>query len=310
MFGRHPRIPVDLVLGQTKENTTTTTSGYVTQLKERLAKAFEVAEANTSDSRTGQKEQYDKKVRGAFLAEGDRVLIKCVGFKDTHKIADRWSNDVYKVVRQPSQDIPVFEVKPETGPGRVKVLHRNLLLPLPKNQENPENMTAEQAQSQESDESEDEDAVIVNVKHKTQSPQRIPGPMDSEHDNSPESSIPEDNSTLGSVRQNLDAIGAYTDENFTTDQEEIDLETSHHTEEINPSSGSEPSVNLEIQNPTVTDSEISEEHQSSISMESEQVSEENQSSSMEVEQASEQLSVDTDTDSEEQVQTIQKEHIL
>ena len=88
MFGRHPRLPIDLILGQTQENGLVTTSDYVSKLKERLTKAFEIAEANVTESHTGRKERYDKKVRGACLAEGDKVLVKRVGFKDTHKIAD------------------------------------------------------------------------------------------------------------------------------------------------------------------------------------------------------------------------------
>ena len=51
--------------------------------------------------------------------------------KGTHKIADKWSQEIYSVVSQPNPDIPVNEVKPEVGRGRTKVLHRNLLLPMP-----------------------------------------------------------------------------------------------------------------------------------------------------------------------------------
>ena len=41
------------------------------------------------------------------------------------------SEQVYFVVSQPNPYIPVYEVKPEIGRSRVKVLHRNLLLPIP-----------------------------------------------------------------------------------------------------------------------------------------------------------------------------------
>ena len=44
-----------------------------------------------------------------------------------HKIADKWSQETYSVVSQPNSDILVYEVKPEVGRGRIKVLHRNLL---------------------------------------------------------------------------------------------------------------------------------------------------------------------------------------
>ena len=43
-----------------------------------------------------------------------------VGFKDTHKIADKWGEEVYVVVKQTSLDMPVFEVKPDDGLEELK----------------------------------------------------------------------------------------------------------------------------------------------------------------------------------------------
>ena len=59
---------------------------------------------------------------------GDRVLIRTVGLQGKHKIADRWDEEPYKVLKQPIPDIPVFDVQKEDGTGRVKTLHRNELL--------------------------------------------------------------------------------------------------------------------------------------------------------------------------------------
>ena len=87
MFGRHPHIPVDLALGWADEKAAGNTSDYVKEVRERLSKAFEIAEANASQSRADQKERYDRKVRGAFLTVGDRVLVRNVCFQGTHKTA-------------------------------------------------------------------------------------------------------------------------------------------------------------------------------------------------------------------------------
>ena len=59
----------------------------------------------------------------------DRVLLRNVGLQG--KIADRWSQEVCVVVKQPNSDILVYDFKPETGIGRARVLYRNLLLPIP-----------------------------------------------------------------------------------------------------------------------------------------------------------------------------------
>ena len=64
------------------------------------------------------------------MAPGDRVLVRKVGLKGMQKLADRWSEETYVVVDQPSPGIPVYRVKTEGGRSHMKTLHRNLLLPI------------------------------------------------------------------------------------------------------------------------------------------------------------------------------------
>lgn len=52
-----------------------------------------------------QKQQYDKKERGAKAEVGDRVLVKILAYKEgKHKSADKYEEDFYTVVEQPCQD--------------------------------------------------------------------------------------------------------------------------------------------------------------------------------------------------------------
>ena len=60
----------------------------------------------------------------------DRVLVRNVGVRGKHKIADRWEEEVFVVLGKPDPEIPVYTVKQENGKGRTRVLHRNLLLPI------------------------------------------------------------------------------------------------------------------------------------------------------------------------------------
>ena len=83
MFGRHPRIPVDLVLGCQQEAVTRSVDSYVATLRQRLQEAYEQATSVTRDSQAGQKKGYDCKVRRTILCEGDRVLVKG---KDIHPV--------------------------------------------------------------------------------------------------------------------------------------------------------------------------------------------------------------------------------
>ena len=73
---------------------------------------------------------YYQKVRCAQLKIGDKVLLKHTAFKGKHKIQDRWENTIYGVIEQPLGKIPVFKIKSMEGNDKMKVVHRNLLLPL------------------------------------------------------------------------------------------------------------------------------------------------------------------------------------
>ena len=68
--------------------------------------------------------------RCAKLKVGDKVLLRHTAFKGKHKIQDRWEYIIYEVIEQPVGKMPVFKVKPIEGDGKMKVVHRNLLLPL------------------------------------------------------------------------------------------------------------------------------------------------------------------------------------
>ena len=91
---------------------------YVAKLRQRLQEAYELATSVSRDSQAGHKKGYNCKVRSKILCEGDRVLVWVRGLKGTHKQADRWSEEVYIVLKQPNQD-------------KGKVLQWNMLLPIP-----------------------------------------------------------------------------------------------------------------------------------------------------------------------------------
>jgi transposase InsO family protein len=129
MFGREPRLPIDLAFGL-DFNKHQPRSQYISSLRERLAKSYELATSASRTAKDRQKRGYDTKVRGACVQSGDRVLVRIVAFDGKHKIADRWEEDPYIVLEQPNEDIPVFVVRKENGEGRRRTLHRNLLLPI------------------------------------------------------------------------------------------------------------------------------------------------------------------------------------
>lgn len=130
MFGRNPRLPIDVVFGLVDTEEEQSYTKYIQELKEKLKYSFELASESARMAQSKQKKYYDMKARAAVLEVGDRVLVKATYFEGKHKLADKWEEDPYIVVRQPNDNIPVYEVKKENGQGRMRTLHRNMLLPI------------------------------------------------------------------------------------------------------------------------------------------------------------------------------------
>ena len=131
LFGRQPRLPVDLLQGSEGDlEDGTTYEDYVHSLRDRLRLAYDLAASHVDKANKSQKQRYDLKARSNRVVIGDRVLIRNVGLQGKNKLADRWKEEVFIVTAQPDPDIPVFELKPQVGRGRKRILHRNLLLPI------------------------------------------------------------------------------------------------------------------------------------------------------------------------------------
>lgn len=128
MFGRQPRLPVDLAFGLPVNHQPGSHSQYVRNLKSQLEDSYRVATENAKKTASRNKARFDKHVVDSTLEEGDRVLVRNVHLRGKHKLADRWESDVYVVLRQ-AGDVPVYVVKPETRDGPQRTLHRDLLLP-------------------------------------------------------------------------------------------------------------------------------------------------------------------------------------
>ena len=131
MFGRHPRLPIDVEFGLHKPNCSDncSKSRYIQKLRRRLNFAHKKASKYSSEQAQKYKTSYDKSVKGPQLQVNDLVLVKIVAHKARHKIQDKWESEEYIVLEQPIPGTPVYRVKPVTG-TKVRTLHRNLLLPL------------------------------------------------------------------------------------------------------------------------------------------------------------------------------------
>jgi transposase InsO family protein len=129
MFGRLPKLSIDVYLGIQGKSTGEEYCEYVNKLRQRLKFAYEVASKQAGKSAVRYKKAYDCRARESVLKQGDLVLVKRVASTGKQKLEDRWEKDLYEVEDKPSPDIPVYVVKRVSGKGPKRTLHRNLLLP-------------------------------------------------------------------------------------------------------------------------------------------------------------------------------------
>ena len=75
-YGRELRLPSDLVMNGQQTSKNNSHTEYATELKKRLAKAFECSRETLESSHRTQKHYYDRWARGIVYKEGDLVMWK------------------------------------------------------------------------------------------------------------------------------------------------------------------------------------------------------------------------------------------
>ena len=137
MFGRIPKLPLDIDLGiPMGEQEPTSQQNYAQKLHSKLQWAFQKAQDNNKRESECHKRYYDQKMRCMKLEPDDLVMVRVKALTGDHKIADRWEDTPHRVIDQLG-DQPVFKVQPITAisDSNIRVLHRNMLFPLKTSEE-------------------------------------------------------------------------------------------------------------------------------------------------------------------------------
>ncbi|KAG1925606.1 interleukin-1 receptor accessory protein-like 1-A [Pimephales promelas] len=131
MFGRHLRLPVDLLMGTEATERGYSTTDWVNRHHHQLLNAYRRVSDHLSAAAAKNKRLYDRTAREAPLLPGERVLVRDNRRPGKGKLSDRWESTPYVVEQRQGPDAPVYSVRPEGKPGPIRVLHRNLLRPCP-----------------------------------------------------------------------------------------------------------------------------------------------------------------------------------
>ena len=124
MFGRRPRLPVDLLFPTVRwDENSRTTDKYITSLYDKLKSALASARDAALLEAQRQKRLYDHRARAVELHPGDKVLVKLDAFRgQRRKLKNRWGDALYTVVKRVADGIPAYEVENDANKKR-QVLH-------------------------------------------------------------------------------------------------------------------------------------------------------------------------------------------
>lgn len=128
LFGRTPRLPVDLLFNLPSQEQQVSYPEYVAQWQSRMKEAYDIASTTAQKEALRGKRYYDQKSCGAQLHPGSQVLLHNLTERGgPGKLRSHWDDAVYVLLSQKSPDMPVYEIRPERG-GKSRTVHRNLLL--------------------------------------------------------------------------------------------------------------------------------------------------------------------------------------
>ena len=113
MYGREPRLPVDLAFENTEVNEPKSYRAYVDTWQRAMKEAYKIAFDQSEKQAKRNERNFNRRAKSSVLEEGDRVLVRNVRERGgPGKLRSFWEQTVYNVVER-KVDSPVYVIEPE-----------------------------------------------------------------------------------------------------------------------------------------------------------------------------------------------------
>ena len=127
VFGREARLPVDFLLNLGSPDDEGEENDWVVLLKQRLTSAWESTCKQLQKELRSRKCAYDKRTKLYPLEIGNKVLLRNNQVRGRNKIQDHWMTEEYVVTDVLNDVQGVYRIKPVSGVGDERVVHRVML---------------------------------------------------------------------------------------------------------------------------------------------------------------------------------------
>ena len=131
LFGREPRLPIDLILQTNLPPKNISHNQYLKNMQASMKEAYKIASEKSEQRKASDRIRHNSNAITHRLEIGDRVLIRNMGEKGgPGKLRSYWEQEVYTIVDCKGDSGVVYSVRPENKEKeRIRTVHRNMLLP-------------------------------------------------------------------------------------------------------------------------------------------------------------------------------------
>ena len=99
LFGRHPRLPINMIFNIDQPSSATSYSEYVQQWKQAMEEAYSIANHRSIATGEKNKAQYDLHAKSSDLHPNDRVLVRNLSEREgPGKVRSYWEKEIHHVI--------------------------------------------------------------------------------------------------------------------------------------------------------------------------------------------------------------------